>query len=221
MAASSRSAVPISSIRPDSTMMRSGIFRVGAKRRHVGGDPPHRPHEQIMQRQIDQRRCDAGDQERDQKQVDRIAQHGVAQRRLVDNDFDIVAAHGGRTDDPHHAFLAVEHHLEGVDDRIEGVDMAHVEIVGDRRRRFADGEQPPLRAHLHGDGARPDAVEDLLGQAVGHHAVWRGIEHQRRRIGAGEPVVQPHQAIERDRGHIDQHFRDHHEQDREDEELSG
>ena len=31
-----------------------GIFRVGAERGHISGHPPHRPHEQIMQREIDQ-----------------------------------------------------------------------------------------------------------------------------------------------------------------------
>ena len=27
----------------------AGIFRIGAKRHHVGGDAAHRPHEEIMQ----------------------------------------------------------------------------------------------------------------------------------------------------------------------------
>ena len=46
MAASSRSVVPISSRRPDAPMMRAGSSGVGAERRHVGGDPVQRPHEQ-------------------------------------------------------------------------------------------------------------------------------------------------------------------------------
>ena len=96
-----------------------GIFRVGAERGHIAGDPPHRPHEQIMQRQIDEGRGDAGDEQRDQQQVDRIAQHRLAQRRLVHNDLDKVAAHRRRADDAHHVIFGVEHHLERIDDRIE------------------------------------------------------------------------------------------------------
>ena len=84
-----------------------------------------------------------------------------------------------------------------------------------------DGEQPALRAHLHGDRAGADAAEDLPRQALGHHAARRRIEHQRRGVGGGEPVVQPVEPEIGDRRHIDQHFRDHHEQDREDEELAG
>jgi hypothetical protein len=117
--------------------------------------------------------------------------------------------------------LVGQHRLESVDDGIEGVDVAHVEVVGDRRRRIANREQTPLRASFHGDGAGADAVENLLGQAFGHHAIRGGVEYQSRGVGAGQPVVEPHQPVQRDRRHIDQHFRDHHEQDREDEEFSG
>ena len=44
--------------------------------------------------------------------------------------------------------------------------VAHVDVLVDRGRHVGDGEQPALLADLHGDGARADAVEDLLGQAV-------------------------------------------------------
>ena len=52
-----------------------GVFRLRAKRRHVGGDPSQRPHEQVMQREIHQRRRDARDQQREHQDVDRVAQH--------------------------------------------------------------------------------------------------------------------------------------------------
>ena len=221
MLASSRSAMPISSARADGDDDVGGVFRIGAERHHVGGDPAHRAHEGVMQRQINQRRGNAGDQQRDQQQVDRIAQQRLAQRRLVHDDLDVVAAHRRGADDAHHVFARVEHQHERVGDRIEGHDVAHVEVMVDRRRHVADRKQAALLAHLHGDRAGADRIEDLLGQAVRHHAVRRRFEHERGGIGAGQAVFEPVHAEIGDRRDIDQHFPEHHEQDREDEELAG
>ena len=78
-------------------------------------------------------------------------QQPLLQRRLVHNDFDIVAAHRRRADDAHYFFAgcAVEHQHEGIDDRIERHDVAHVVIVIDGRRLVADREHAPLLAHFH------------------------------------------------------------------------
>ncbi len=40
------------------------VFRVSAERNHVRSDATHRPHKHVMERQIDQRRGDRGDQKR-------------------------------------------------------------------------------------------------------------------------------------------------------------
>src|SRR5262249_41849667 len=45
-------------------------------------------------------------------------------------------------------------------------------------------------------------------------------EHERGGVRGGKAVAQPVQATVGDRRHIDQHLRQHHEQDREDEELA-
>ena len=197
-----------------------GIFRIGAERHHVAGDAAHRAHEHVMQRQIDQRRGDHGNHQRQQKNIHRIAQHGAAQRPLVHDQFDIFAAHRRRADHPHHIGAGIEHDLEGIDDGIDRGGAAHVVGVVDGGRHVVDGQHAAALAHLHGDGAGADRVEDLLGEAVGHHAVRRGFEHQRRGIAGCEAVLEPGDAEIGHRRHIDQHFRDHHEQDREDEELS-
>ena len=47
-----------------------------------------------------------------------------------------------------------------------------------------DREQAALLAHLHRHRVGADAVEDLPRHAVRHHAVGRGLEHERRGIGA-------------------------------------
>ena len=197
-----------------------GIFRLLAERRHVGGDAAQRAHEHVVEREIDQRRGDAGDQQRQQEDVDRKAQHGVAQRLLVEHDFDELAAHRRRPDHPHHVDVAAQQGLERIDDGAMPGHVAHVDVVMDRRRHLGDRQQPALLAHLHRDRARADRVEDLARQILRHHAARRRVQHERRRIGGGQPVVQPVGAEIGDRRDIDQHFGDHHEQDRENEKLA-
>ena len=99
MAASSPSAVPISSLRPEFGDDARRILRIGAERHHVLGDAAHRPHQQIMQREVDQRRGDAGDHQRQQQDVDREGQHRLPQRRLVQHDFEELAVRHRRRPD--------------------------------------------------------------------------------------------------------------------------
>ena len=90
----------------------------------------------------------------------------------------------------------------------------------DRRWHVGRDQQAPLLAHLHGDGVGADAVENLAGKGVGDHAARRGVEDEGRGIGGAQAVVEPVQAEIGDRRDIDQHLGQHHEQDREDEELA-
>ena len=60
-------------------------------------------------------------------------------------------------------------------------------------------------------------VLDLGAQGSGRDV---GLEHERGGVGSGKPVVEPVHPVGGDRGHIDQHNRDHHEKDRETEELT-
>ena len=196
-----------------------GILRVVAERRHVGGDPVQRPHEQVVQRQVDQRRGDGGDDQRQQQDVRRELQHRRAQRLLVHDDLDELAAARRIAEHADDLVVVRQQHREGMHDGAMPGHVAQVDVVIDRRRHVADHQQAALLPHLHGDGARADRVEHLPGQMVGH--VRRRLQHQRGGVGVGELVAEPVQSVVRDRRHIDQHFRDHHEQDREDEELVG
>ena len=146
--------------------------------------------------------------------------HCGAQRLLVQYDFDELAAHGRRADHPHHVIVVGQERIEGVDDRLIPGHITRIDVVMDGRGHLGDGQQTALLPHLHGDGACTDRVEDLAGEGFRDHATRRGIENKRRRVGGGETVVQPVQAEVGDRRNIDQHFRDHHEQNRENEELA-
>ena len=85
-----------------------------------------------------------------------------------------------------------------------------------------------LRDHLAGaytaalvleaapSGMVPDSLAKQILDSIGARAVAMKMGTRRR-----QPVVQPVEPELRHRWDIDQHFRDHHEQDRENEELSG
>ena len=174
MAASSSSAVPTSSPRPDSAMMRAGIFRIGAERDHVVGDAPHRAHQQVIEREEHQRRGDAGDHQRQQQNVDRERPHRLAQRRFVENDLEKLAVrHRRRPDHAHHVVgHAEQQRAEGIHDGVPPPHIAHVDILRDRRRHVGGGEHAALVAHLHRDRARADAFEDLLGETLRAPCRW-------------------------------------------------
>ncbi|MDB5574376.1 MAG: hypothetical protein JWR79_1533 [Tardiphaga sp.] len=69
--------------------------------------------------------------------------------------------------------------------------------------------------------ARADALENLPRQRFRHHAERGGIQHQSGGIGGREPVVEPVDAEIGDRRHVDQDFRDHHQRNREQQQLAG
>ena len=131
------------------------IFRIGAERDHVGGDAPHRPHQQVMQREEHQHRGDAGDHQRQQQDVDREGPHRVAQRRFVENDFEELAAHRRRPDHPHDvAGLAEQQRVEGIHDGAPPRHAAHVDVLLDlataHRRRRAGGAGCPSSSPRRG-----------------------------------------------------------------------
>ena len=63
-------------------------FGVFVEADQARGQPPHRPHEQIMQREIDQPRGQHRDHQRDHQQVAGEPVHRLPQRQLVDHDLD-------------------------------------------------------------------------------------------------------------------------------------
>ena len=199
------------------------IFRIGAERDHVRGDPPHRPHQQVMQREEHQHRGDAGDHQRQQQDVHGEGQHRLAQRRFVENDFDELAfRHRRRTDEPHHVVrLAKQQRVEGVHHGAPPRHVAHVDVLLDLRRHVGSGQQAALGAHLHRHGARADAFQDLLRQTLRHHAARRGVEHQRGGVRGGQPIVEPVEPEIGDRRDVNENFRHHHEQDGEEQQLAG
>ncbi len=204
-------------------MTRAGFSGRVAERRHVGGDPAQRPHEQVMQREIDQRR---GDRRRSAataagccSEKRSIASRSGFSSSMISTNSPPIGA--GPTTRMTSASLR-EQRVEGVDDGAVPATRRACRCRWSTAGGISvDREQAALLAHLHGDRARADRVEDLARHRLRHHAARRRLEHQRGGVGGGQAVVQPVQPEIGDRRHIDQHFRDHHEQDREDEQLAG
>jgi len=197
-----------------------GIFRIGAERHHIRGHATHRPHQQPVQRQIDERGGDRRDDQRQEQDADGKIHHRLAQRRLVDHDLDEFAAHRSLPHHPHHVGVAGDQRVEGLDDGAVPRHVAHVDLVGDRMRHVPGREQAAVLAHLQGDSARADAFQNLPRDRLGHFPARRGLEHQRRGVSGGQAILQPVQPKIGDRRHVDQHFRNHHEQEREKEKLA-
>ena len=53
----------------------------------------------------------------------------------------------------------------------------------------------------------------MLGEALRHHPLGRGVDHQRGGVRRRQPVVEPVQPEIRDPRHIDENFRHHDESD--------
>ncbi len=106
----------------------------------VKGQPSHRPHEQIMQGEINQSRGEGREPQRNQEQVAREPVHRLTQRQFVDHDFDELPAAGRLTDHADRLVAGFKHGLERIDDRGPRGQGPHVDIVIDRRRQTGAGQ---------------------------------------------------------------------------------
>ncbi len=208
-----------------------GIFRVLPEAHHVRGQPVQRAHEQVVQREIDQRRGDRRDQQREQQDVAREREHLRAQRALVDHDLDEIGARRPLPDDAHHIRVGADDQCgKRIPDGTHRCRFAQIDVVMNFMRQVAGGEQLALIAGFDRHHLGAQAVENLLHDVLGKLEFFRlaqrvgffaaCVEHDRDRARHGEAIGEPVQAEVRDRRHIDQHFRDHHEQNREEQKLA-
>ena len=174
-----------------------------------------------MQREIDQRRGQYRDHQRQPEQVARETVHRGAQRRLVNHGFNELRATGRGPDHADGLVAGLQHGLDRIDDRRPHRHGAHVDVMIDGRGQIGTGEQPALLSHLDRHRAGADAAENLPRQRIRHHAGGRGIQHQRGGIGCRQPVVEPVHPEVGDRGHVDQDFRQDHQRNRQQQQLAG
>ena len=223
MVASSRSAMPISSLPAGGRDDRAGILRILAERDHVGGDPAHRPHEQVMQREIDQHR---GDRRRSPATAAgccarSAASPAAAAPRRARSRRSRRPSAPGRPRGSRRCPCSINS-VSKASTMARSHDTLRMSMSWSIAVGMSEAASRRRCWPIFIATARaPMLLEDLPRQALRHHAARRGVEHQRGGMGGGQPVVQPVEAEIRDRRHVDQHFRDHHEQDREHEQLAG
>ena len=118
-------------------------------------------------------------------------QHRLAQRRLVQHDLEEVAAHRRRADHPHHV-LSLRSSVSKASRMARNHGTLRMSmswwIFGGMSDTASSRRWVPI---FIATGAGADAAENLPRQALGHHAARRRVQHQRRGVGGGEPVVQP------------------------------
>ena len=204
-------------------MMRAGFSGSARNAIMLRGDAPHRPHQQIMQREEHQHRGDAGDHQRQQQDVDREASASPCaaaprrerfreiRRAIGAGPTTRITSPGWSISSVSNASMMARHH--GTSRMSMSCSICDGTSAAASRRRCVPIFIATARA--------PMLVEDLLGETFRHHAARRGIEHQRGGMRGGQPIVEPVEPEIGDRRHVNQNFRHHHEQDGEEQQLAG
>ena len=130
---------------PRDRQVDAGILRPVAKRDHALRDPPQRPHDDELQRRIDQERREQRDDDREVQDPPGIVDHGAPHRLLAQADVDQhLRALGRGADHADHPLAAIPERAERVADH------------GARARRRAD-RTPCAPAAACPASARPTA----------------------------------------------------------------
>ncbi len=198
----------------------AGILGVRAECRHRRGDPAHRPDEQPLQADIDERRRDQRDEDRELQDADAETPHLVAHRLFVKQHLDRrVRVLGRLIEDAQNAILRTKQRDEGIADGGHETDIAQVECGIDLWRHLAVDHQRYVVALVQYDPERSDMGKELIGERLAHHIVRRRLEREDREMAGGDLAFEISDAETPDRRREDHHLAEHHEENREDEEA--
>ena len=198
------------------------ILRPFAETHHVPGELGHGLDQKHVEREVDERRGDDRDQDREPENIEAVADHRRFERSLLHHHLDELS--GGEVrlaDDADHPIgrLGVDH--ERVGDQSEPGGVA--EIVGgiDLGRHVLLEDQPARVGPLHGHGLHLDALQKLIAQGLGQLAARCCFGGKGRDLRILEPGHQPLAAEVRHRGHEDEHLGHHDENDGQQQQLAG
>ena len=197
------------------------VLRVLGEGGDVARQPPHRPHDQPVQREVDETRRDPRDDQRQQQDVARERQQGGAQRALVEDELDGLDAAHAVPDHPDRTPGGVEQRRERAADQRQPVGVAQVDDARAGRRRLPARQHAPRSPPSSAIARAPTPERRRASRAVAEPLRRRGLQDQGRDLRGGDPVRQPVAAEVGDRGHVDQHLGDHDEGDGEDEQPAG
>ncbi len=203
-------------------MMRVGILGPRAEAHHVPGELGHRLDQEGVEGEIDERRGDDRDQDREAENVEAVADHRRVQRRLLHHHLDEQSgAEAGLADDADDAVarLGIDHQRIGDQREPGGV----AKIVGgvDLGGHILLEDQPAGIGALDGDGLDLGALEEIVAEHLRQLAAGRGLGGKRRDLRILEARRQPLPPEVRHRGHEHEHLGHHDEQDGEDQQFAG
>ena len=122
-------------------------------------------------------------------------------------------------EDAQHSFAAEEQRVERTRHRGDRSGAGKVDMLVDLGRHLGDDEQPRDAAVAHGDRLGADRHQHVVLQRPRQAFGILLDEHDRDRGRRAQPFLQPAQLEIGDRGQEDQHFRDHHEEHGEHQQL--
>jgi hypothetical protein len=203
------------------TSTRSGLDGLARKFLHALGQPPDREDQHAIDGEEDQRRGDQRDGDRQEEDVARIDEHGRAQLGVLHHQLDRRIAFAQRAIDAHHPVAAEDERVEGVPDRAESREVGYVVFAVDRGGHVDAGDHPGGILAADDDGLRPGRHQRLALHGAGQLDILKSVDHDGRRRHGVQAVLQPANAHIGDGRHEDQHFGQHHEGDRQQQQFAG
>ena len=122
-------------------------------------------------------------------------------------------------ENPQHPLTAEEQRVERSRHRGDRAGAGKVDVLVDLRRHLGDHEQPRDAALAHRDRLGADRHQHVVLQCPRQALRILLDEHDGDRSRRTQPLLQPAQLEIGDGGQENQHFRDHHEEHREREQL--
>ena len=191
------------------------IFRRGAKPRHALGDAAHRPNHQQMHAQVNQAGGKKRNDDGEIQNPPRIIPHGRPHGGFVDQDFDgHFRVFRRRPDDAENPVFSLAQGRKSIEDKAEKRTHTHVDGQVDLGRHVLRYHQhPPLRPVEHdavGCGVKQQHLFEVFIDFLIRHV----FDGQHRKVGAGDVLFQIDLAVTRHRRRPDQEFRQHDEENR-------
>jgi hypothetical protein len=198
------------------------VFRIVAEMDHGGGDALHRPHQDEIEADKDQKRGQQRNEERERQRPGGELKQRRADRVFVRHHHNAAAraefGHGVDADDP---AGRREERADHVLDLLDQIGLAAIIDRLDGRRLGAHKKELVLAAPPQDHGLDAGTGEQLQAQGGGQLLAGGFGEGQNHQLRGMDAVRQQLMVVTRDRGKIDQGDAQHHEQNGEQEEPSG
>ena len=156
-----------------------------------------------------------------QQHIDGMGQHVLAERRLFEGDLDMLCAQGSVAHQVEHPVAGGGQRMKGRDDRAPVRGVSQVKALVNLAGHVGGGQETTHVLGLQHDGLGADAAQDGRFQFVGQGARRRRLEDKSGRGGCSQTVTEPGVAKIRDRGDIDRDFRQHDEDQKQNEKTVG